>query len=254
MSKDHTAVVTDQFGPRSQAYVESSVHAQGEDLDAVTTIVERIAPTRALDLGSGGGHVTYRMALHAQSVVALDISAGMLAAVIATAQSKGLTNIETVQAPVEQLPFGDATFDFLATRFSAHHWRNFEAGLRQARRVVQPGATALFIDVFAPRSALLDTHLQAIELLRDGSHVRNYTVDEWIAALARADFSLQAIRTWKLRMDFEIWTDRMGTPETNKSAIRALQQAAPEEVRLHFGIEKDGSFMLDVFMLQTRAT
>jgi SAM-dependent methyltransferase len=253
MSKTHTAVVTDQFGPRAHAYVESMVHAQGEDLDALAGIIERLAPARALDLGSGGGHVAYRMALHAQSVMALDISTDMLAAVAATAQAKGLSNIETVQAPVERLPFEDATFDFLASRFSAHHWHDFEAGLRQARRVVELGGKALFIDVCAPQSALLDTHLQAIELLRDGSHVRNYTVAEWIAALARAGFSLCATRTWRLRMKFDIWTARMQTPALNKAAIRALQQAAPAEVQLHFANEEDGSFMLDAIMLETIA-
>jgi len=253
MSKTHSAVVTDQFGPRAHAYVESAVHAQGEDLDALAGIIEQAAPIRALDLGSGGGHVAYRMALHAKNVVALDISSDMLAAIAATAGSKGLSNIETVQAPVERLPFGDASFDFLASRFSAHHWRDFEAGLRQARRVLRSGAAALFIDVFAPRSALLDTHLQAVELLRDNSHVRDHTVDEWISALARARFSLGTIRTWCLRMDFEIWTGRMCTPELRRNAIRALQQAAPAEVQAHFSIENDGSFMLDVFMLETVA-
>jgi SAM-dependent methyltransferase len=253
MSKTHTAVVADQFGPRAHTYVESAVHAQGEDLDTLAGIIEQVAPARALDLGSGGGHVAYRMALHALSVVALDISADMLASVAATAHSKGLSNIETVQAHAEQLPFADARFDFLASRFSAHHWHDFEAGLRQARRVAKPGATALFIDVCAPRSALLDTHLQAVELLRDGSHVRNYSVEEWIAALARAAFLLRATRAWRLRMQFDVWTERMRTSELNMAAIRALQQAAPAEVQAHFGIEEDGSFMLDVVMIEAIA-
>ena len=67
-----------------------------------------------------------------------------------TAAEKGLANIETQQAPAENLPFADATFDFLGCRYSAHHWRDFVAGLREARRVLTKGATAVFIDAYAP--------------------------------------------------------------------------------------------------------
>ncbi len=62
MSRAHETVVGDQFGPRAKAYVESAVHAAGQDLDALENLVRKAAPARALDLGTGGGHVTYRLA------------------------------------------------------------------------------------------------------------------------------------------------------------------------------------------------
>ena len=62
MSKAHEKLVADQFGPRAKAYVESAVHSQGEDLAALAGIVERAAPVHAIDLGAGGGHVSYLMA------------------------------------------------------------------------------------------------------------------------------------------------------------------------------------------------
>ena len=253
MSRAHETVVGDQFGPRAKAYVESAVHAAGEDLDALESLVQQAAPGRALDLGAGGGHVTYRLARHARQVTACDLSSEMLAAVAATAEAKGLNNVETVQAPAERAPFDDGTFDFLACRYSAHHWRDFQAGLRESRRVTRKGATAVFIDAYVPGTALLDTHVQAVELLRDTSHGRDYSLAEWTAALGQAGFLVRALRTWQLRMDFPAWTARMRTPEVNVRAIRALQQAASSEVREHFAIEPDGSFMLDIMMAEALA-
>ena len=253
MTRPHAAVVADQFGPRAKAYVESAVHAHGADLDALETIVRAVAPAHALDLGAGGGHVSYLMAPHAGRVTAADLSSDMTAAIRAAAHERGLRNIETVEAPAERLPFADATFDFLACRYSAHHWRDFQAGLHEARRVLKSGAPAVFIDVYAPGAAMLDTHLQAIELLRDTSHARNYTAAEWLGALGRAGFAMAACRTWRLRMEFANWTARMRTPETNAQAIRALQVAASEETRTHFAIEGDGSFLLDVLMVEAAA-
>jgi hypothetical protein len=111
----------------------------------------------------------------------------------------------------------------------------------------------VFIDAFAPEAAALDTHLQAVELLRDTSHVRDYTSSEWVAALNRSGFALQAFRSWRIRLDFPTWIARMQTPPDNVRAIRALQMAASREIRDHFEIEADGSFILDVTMIETKA-
>lgn len=253
MSRAHEKVVGDQFGPRAKAYVESAVHSSGQDLDALEALARATAPAHAIDLGCGGGHVAYRLARHAKRVAATDLSAEMLAAVGTAAAEKGLGNIETRQAPAEKLPFADDTFDFLGCRYSAHHWCVFPIGLREARRVLRQGAPAVFIDAYASGVPLFDTHLQAVELLRDTSHVRDYSLAEWSAALERTGFAVRSVRTWQLRMDFPVWIARMRTPEENMRAIRALQKAASSEVRAHFAIESDGSFMLDVMMTEAVA-
>lgn len=250
MSRAQETIAREQFGPRAAAYVESAVHAQGQDLDALEEIAQRTAPVRALDLGSGGGHAAYRLARHAGIVAATDLSPEMLQAIAASARARGLDNIETVEAPAEELPFDDAGFDMLACRFSAHHWRDMEAGLREARRVLKSGAPAIFIDAVSTGGPAEDTHLQSVELLRDASHVRDYSAAEWTAALARAGFQPQATRAFRLRMDFESWTARMRTPPELQRAIRALQAAASNDVRTHFAIGPDGSFMLDALMIE----
>lgn len=253
MPQPHDAIVEHQFGPQAAAYVQSPVHAAGEDLDALEAIVRRHAPSQALDLGAGGGHVAYRLARYAASVTASDLSADMMAAVAATARDKGLTNIATQVAPAEQLPFENAAFDFLACRFSTHHWRDSEAGLREARRVLRSDSPAVFIDAVSPGPAALDTHLQAIELLRDPSHVRDYSVAEWQAALVRAGFTVRTIRTFRLRMDFPSWVERMRTTSVHREAIRSLQRAASTAVSAHYAIEPDGSFMLDTALFEAIA-
>ena len=224
---------------------------RGELISMRSKPSSQVAPPHALDLGAGGGHVSYLMAPYAGTVTAADLFSEMVAAVARTARDKGLDNIETVEASAEELPFEAGNFDFLACRHSAHHWRDFDGGLREARRVLKRGAPAVFIDAYSPGPLYSDTHIQAVELLRDTSHVRDYTASEWIAALQRSGFALQACQTWRLRMDFPVWTTRMGTPEPNARAIRALQVAASAEVSTPFAIEGDGSFTLYILMIET---
>jgi ubiquinone/menaquinone biosynthesis C-methylase UbiE len=253
MNNSHETLVDAQFSPRAQAYVDSPVHSRGEDLDRIEQRVREAGPSDALDLGTGGGHVAYRLAKHAGRVTAVDLSEDMLAAVQATALSKGLSNIQTRRSAAERLPFADHAFDFGACRFSAHHWRDLEAGLREARRVLRQGSPAIFVDAYSPGVALLDTHLQAVELLRDTSHVRDYTIAEWSEVLSRNGFAIQATRTWRIPTLFDSWIARMRTPPELVRAIRALQDSASDSIREHFRIQSDGSFELDAFMAETLA-
>ena len=253
MTRSHDSVVEAQFGSQAEAYVTSTVHAQGEDLDALEAIARRDRPDRALDLGSGGGHVAYRLAPHAGSVAAVDLSAAMLDVVKNVARQRGLSNVEACVAPAEKLPFEDAAFDLLACRYSAHHWRDWQAGLREARRVLKPGAPAVFIDVVSPDYAAFDTHLQAVELLRDPSHVRNYAEAEWAAALAHAGFRVRSTQKRRLRMEYRSWVERMRTPEQHRAAIRSLQQMASAQTATYFAIEPDGSFSIDTLQIEATA-
>jgi SAM-dependent methyltransferase len=184
----HT-LVAKQFGPRAAAYVQSRVHAHGEDLNELAALAQALKFARALDLGCGGGHVGFALAPHVGDIVAYDLSEAMLAAVVAEATARGISNLVTRQGTVEALPFEDASFDFVATRYSAHHWHDVPRALGEARRVLKPGGRALFMDVIAPEAPLLDTFLQTVELLRDPSHVRDYSVREWTAMLRAAGFT-----------------------------------------------------------------
>lgn len=250
--RTHEAHVAAQFGPRAADYVASAVHAVGADLDRIAAIVRAMPGARVLDLGCGGGHVAFAAATAGASVTAYDLSPDMLAAVAAEAGRRGLGTIATQAGAAEQLPFADAAFDAVLTRFSAHHWRDVRAGLGEARRVLKSGGPMVVADIVAPEDALLDTHLQAVELLRDPSHVRDYALSEWERLLGDAGFAVEAVSRSRLRMEFSSWIARMRSLDAHVAAIRSLQEAAPGEVRRHFGIEADGSFLLDAALIEAR--
>jgi ubiquinone/menaquinone biosynthesis C-methylase UbiE len=247
-SRTHQALVGNQFGSQAEAYLSSAVHAQGADLGALATLVKDQNDSRVLDLGSGAGHVTFHVATRAKEVIAYDLSSEMLDVVARAAAERGLRNVVTQKGVAEQLPFTNESFDYVLTRYSAHHWHDFEAALREVSRVLKPGGIAGFVDAVSPGAPLLDTYLQAIELLRDPSHVRNYSRAEWEAAMVRAGLHPASVTPFRVRLDFVSWVERMRTPKVQVEAIRALQIAMSEGVTRHFDIGSDGSFTLDVAM------
>jgi ubiquinone/menaquinone biosynthesis C-methylase UbiE len=243
-----------QFGPQAAAYLTSNVHANGEDLKRAASRFEGQSSARVLDLGCGAGHLSFAIAPHVREVIACDLSPNMLAVVADAAVTRGFTNIRTQECPAERLPFADASVDAVCTRFSAHHWSDVAKAMKEARRVLKPGGKLIVIDTCAADSALLDTHMQTVELLRDVSHCRNYSAKQWREFIAEAGFRLDQHDAWTLRMQFDEWIARMRTPADRASVIKGLLHGAPEEVRRHFNVEPDGSFTIDVMSFEGTAT
>jgi SAM-dependent methyltransferase len=250
MVNAHRQLVANQFGPHAEAYVASEVHAAGADLIRLAALIAARPGRRALDLGCGGGHVSYVLAAQFDTVVAYDLSQEMTRVVQHEAAARALRAIDPVRGAVEALPFADASFDLVATRFSAHHWSDLGQALAEMRRVLKPDGRAIVMDTIAPARVRDDTFLQAVELLRDPSHVRNYSLAEWHDALTAAGFTPGQVVRDRLRLDFASWVSRIGTPPAQIAAIRALQAAVPGDVTARFDLEADGSFLLDTMMIE----
>ncbi|GAB2887618.1 class I SAM-dependent methyltransferase [Paraburkholderia jirisanensis] len=248
----HQEQVADAFGSTAAAYLTSHVHATGKDLQTLAAEVAATPGVKVLDMGCGAGHASFAVAPHAAAVVAYDLAPQMLATVAAAAIERGFPNITTQQGAAESLPFDDASFDWVISRLSAHHWHDVPQALAEVRRVLKPGGRVIFIDIAGSDHPLLDTHLQAVEVLRDGSHIRDYRADEWIAFFAKAGFSAQVRERWRMPLEFEAWVTRMRTPQPRVVAIRSIWENAPDEVKQYFAVQADGSFELDALMVEAR--
>ncbi|MFC0226742.1 class I SAM-dependent methyltransferase [Serratia aquatilis] len=249
VSDSHKNAVERQFGEQANAYLSSTVHAQGRDLQRLAELLAGSSSARLLDLGCGAGHASFTAAPNVAQVVAYDLSAQMLDVVSNAAREKGLANIQVQQGVAELLPFGDASFEVVISRYSAHHWHDVGRALREVKRVLKPGGRAIFMDVVSPGHPLLDIYLQTVEVLRDTSHVRNYAPGEWLSMFTESGLLIQEATTDRLDLEFSSWVARMRTPEHFVTAIRALQQGVAEEVSQHFAIQADGSFTSDIMML-----
>jgi len=245
----HHDQVADAFGSTAAAYLTSHVHATGADLQTLAAAISATPGATVLDMGCGAGHASFAVAPHAQTVVAYDIAPQMLATVADAARERGLANVRIQQGAAESLPFDDASFDWVISRMSAHHWHDVPQALAEVRRVLKPGGQVLFIDIAGIDHPLLDTHIQAVEVLRDASHIRDYRADEWLAYFAAAGFNATVRERWRLPIEFASWVARMRTPQPRVLAIHSLWSNAPDEVRQYFDVQEDGSFKLDALMI-----
>jgi ubiquinone/menaquinone biosynthesis C-methylase UbiE len=245
----HEQSISKSFSSNAERYLTSPVHSAGADLDFLARSVAALDQPKVLDLGCGAGHASFATAPFAREVVAFDLTAGMLEITAAAAKERGFSNISTTQGSVEELPFNSQQFDFVMSRYSAHHWNDVPRALQEVKRVLKPGGQVCIIDTTGAPSPLLDTHLQSVELARDPSHVRSYTDAEWLSFFQAASFVARIEQKWRLVLEFTSWVSRIGTSAEGIAAIRSLWSRSPSEVRDYFKLQGDLSFELDVAMI-----
>jgi ubiquinone/menaquinone biosynthesis C-methylase UbiE len=234
-----TNPVRDQFGAVAAAYATSSYHASGPDLAALVSAAGLTGREQVLDLGCGAGHTALAVAPHAASVTAVDVTPEMLTVAAALAAERGIENVTFRPADVAALPFDDASFDLVTSRVSAHHYADPIAAVHEAARVLRPGGSLFLIDTIAPEDPALDTFYNAVEILRDRSHVRNWRMSEWTAMLAAAGFEPETLRQFTIELDGASWVERMRTPPDLVYSIRALFRNAPPAAAAAFAL-RDG--------------
>jgi ubiquinone/menaquinone biosynthesis C-methylase UbiE len=234
-----------QFGQVAANYATSTVHISGPDLEAMLAAAPA-GVARVLDAGCGTGHTALAFAPLVTEVVGVDLTEAMLLQARRLATKRGLTNVTFQRGDVERMPFPDASFDLVTSRYSAHHYPHPLAALHEFRRVLRPGGTLLLVDVVAPDAPASDTFLNTIELLRDPSHVRDHSVDQWRAMLGAVGFAAELLGTWDLRLEFESWVARMNTPFLAITQIRALMDGAPREVRAALKLAEENTYSFSV--------
>ncbi|EGT3575653.1 methyltransferase domain-containing protein [Citrobacter amalonaticus] len=246
----HHDNVEKQFGSQANAYLTSTVHASGRDLQRLAERLSAFPQASVLDMGCGAGHASFIAAQNVKQVVAYDLSSQMLEVVALAAKEKGLANITTKQGYAESLPFEDGVFDVVISRYSAHHWHDVGRALREVNRVLKPGGVLIIMDVMSPGHPVRDIWLQTVEALRDTSHVRNYSSGEWLGLINDANLIVDSLISDRLPLEFGSWVARMRTPDELVEAIRSYQKSASAEVKTYFSLQEDGSFTSDTIMAE----
>jgi SAM-dependent methyltransferase len=190
----------DIWSQRAEAYRQSTIHAEGEDLDLVVEWCEPGPGVTVLDVATGGGHVARRLREAGATVVTVDPAPGMQA---------------DTTAPAEDLPFADASFDAVACRVAAHHFADVIAAVKEMARVARE-RVVICDNTFVSEAS------EEADRVRDPSHVRNYAQPEWHSFFELAGLRVADERFLQRPLEIEPWLARVNCVGADAARVREL--------------------------------
>jgi len=202
---------------RGEAYRASPGHREGPDLDLLVEWCEPGPGVDVLDVATGGGHVARRLQEAGCRVVTCDQSPGMRPDVVCGA---------------EDLPFADGSFDVVATRIAAHHFANVPGAVGEMARVSRH---LLVVE----DTLFANEDVEGAERIRDPSHVRSLSEEQWRAQLEAAGMVVEQVAFVEKRHSAGDWLARTGCIGAEAERVQELLAD-----RIHDGFYVDTKILL----------
>lgn len=174
---------------------------------------------RALDVGTGTGPLALALAPLVREVVGLDLVPEML--VHARRAAEGFSNVTFVEGDIAHLPFDTESFDLVATARTIHHVKWPEVALDELTRVCRLGGRLLVVDQIASVDPLEALAHNRIERLRDPSHVRVLSDQDFRALFDTNELLLRRFDVERENVELDRFLELAGCAGDARAAVIA---------------------------------
>ncbi len=224
MKQDHLDNIRSSFTVQAKNFESGCLNfSKKEYLEHTVRCMELRPGDVVLEAAAGTCACGRSAAPFVRSVVCLDATPAMLAVGETEAANSGLANMRFVNGLVEEMPFPDQTFDVVMTRLAFHHFIGAEKPFGEMTRVLKPEGKLVVIDMEAAAEALRETE-DRIETMRDPSHVKNLSKQEFMRLFARHGYAVTRQESTAIAVSLEAWLALTDTPGDVRDEITALMQ------------------------------
>jgi SAM-dependent methyltransferase len=238
----HRDTIVDQFTRQALPFSTAPAIRDEEALRALVEASGAGPEDTVLDVACGPGLVVCAFAPVVAHATGIDVTPAMLDRARAVAAERGATNVTWRLGDVVPLPWPDASFSIVVSRFAFHHFPEPAAVLAEMRRVCRPGGRVVVSDIAAvdpDKAAAFD----AMEKLRDPSHVHALTLTELEGLFAAVGLPAPVVHRRRLLVDVEGMLARSFPPEGNAERVRRLFEESIEGDRFGLGVHRHGEGM-----------
>jgi ubiquinone/menaquinone biosynthesis C-methylase UbiE/glutathione S-transferase len=226
----------------AQTDLPGGVPADLADLEKAVLELKLRPATAALDVGTGLGHVALALAGKGFTVTACDTSLPTLQEAAALAARKKLP-VTFHEHGADKLPYADNSFGLVTSRMAAHHFADPGAFIREAARVLKTYGYLVLVDGTVPDDqAEAYEWMNAVERLRDPSHVRYVTPNVWRKWCMDAGLTVTRLQVESYRQpELNRYFNEANTPPENRKKVLEMLAKAPASVRELFRLgQEDG--------------
>ncbi len=142
----------------------------------------------------------------------------------------GFDNVRFEQGDAEAMPFDDRAFDAVVTRLAIHHFVDPQRVVGEMFRVLRPGGILIIADVIVSEDDGEARLQNAIEIIRDPSHIRMLPGSELISLVEECGFEITSDTTWDKSREFEEWMGIANDPQ-RVGPLRTIVRVLAEDGR-----------------------
>lgn len=236
----HRDLVLDQFTRQAVPFSTSPGIRDQAALDLLVAASAAGPDDTVLDVACGPGLVVCAFARVVRNATGIDLTPAMLERARDLAAERGVTNVAWQVGDVLPLPFADASFSIVVSRFAFHHFQDPLAVLREMRRVSAPGGRVAVADLTASPDPAKAAAFHRVEILRDPSHVRALPLAELETFFPLAGLAAPRATFYCLEADLDAVLSRSFPAPGDEARIRAMFAAAVEGDGFGLGTERVG--------------
>jgi ubiquinone/menaquinone biosynthesis C-methylase UbiE len=216
----------------------SPVHAKKEDLDFAVSLIKTEKHWNVIDLATGTANFAIALSPYVNHVLATDITEKMLEEGNKKIERENVKNIDLEIADVHNLQYENDKFDLTTVRIAPHHFNNIEKAIQEMIRVTKTNGYIFVEDTVAPSDKKASEFFNHIERLRDPSHIRDLSVDEWIEYFKKNACEVLIVEIRPKKWLLTWWTEQMKTSEENVKEIKHLLTLNNEKHSQYIDIRK----------------
>lgn len=220
MDSGHQNRILDQFTRQAVPFSTAPAIRNQEALNRIVQMAHAGPEDTVLDVACGPGLLVCAFARVVRHATGIDLTPAMLEQARQLQAQQDLHNVTWQQGDVVSLPYPDGHFSIVSSRFSFHHFIDPLVVLKEMRRVCRRGGCVIAADS-APTAAKADA-FNAMEVLRDPSHVRAMPVEELCELFAHAGLTEPRIEKYRLEGELEDLLRRSFPQEGDAERIRSI--------------------------------
>ena|ERR1022692_126365 len=179
---------------------------------AVLDAADARPDAQVVDLGCGTGQISLPLAMRGAQVLAVDVSSAMVRRLQSEAQRLGVTRLEGVAVPIEELALPEQSVDLIVSSYALHHLRDVDKArlISAAFCWLRPGGRLVVADMMFGRGgssrdrAIIRSKVAALARRGPGGwwrivknagryllrvQERPVSMDTWTAMLTRSGFT-----------------------------------------------------------------
>ncbi len=210
------------FGAQSQGFSsDGDTYADVEDLVWMLEELPMSPADSVLDIATGTGEFARAIAPHVANVTGLDATDAMIEQGRKFVDQHGIENIIFQQGIVQDIPFGDGTFDIVSCRYAFHHFADPKPVISEMVRVCRTGGHVIVVDIVVPDESA-GAEYNYYEWLCDPSHTRCLGFEEFRIYFRHFGMDVVSARTRDLEEELVEWMDfSLTDKEHRKEILRA---------------------------------